>query len=462
MPLDRDTLRLLSEWDDALDPAAELDLSKDAGQQRYVPIDSWRDADGRVHHLRGEEDVVDQLTNQIRLSSFKPHAVSTQLLAGFRGTGKTTELQRLASTIAGPDHAVIAFDAHEYLTLNTAPSAELLGLALAAGLAEHAERELNVAPFDQRGVWHRIRDFLLQEVGDIEVTLPAAGADVKVVLRETLDLGDQLKLLLANKPKRLQEFVHGVVERVADRVAPRQLVLLVDGLDKFVVPRDQVLGVYRAMADLFFHHVSLLKLPACHVVYVIPPYLGFLNKGLAEAYGGRLRILPSVKVRDRRSNGAQPNEPALRCLEEVAVRRVDLDRLFGPVRSEAIETLALASGGHVRDLFNLIREVLRRAMSRGLPVPMTDVQSAIDALSQDRGGLFRPTLELLATVRDSENLAALRDDQLSALSGAMDEYLVLSYRNGDTWYGVHPLIEPLLDAGLAAIERLEASTGRGR
>lgn len=459
--LDRNELKLLADWNRALDPSAELDLTSEEGKARYVPFDDWPASDGTRHRLRGAEDVVEQLANQIQLESFNPHPTSTQLFAGFRGTGKTTELARLKRRLAGPDFAVISFDAQEYVTLNSAPTPEVLGLALAAGVATYAASELNIQAFAPRTLWKRFLDFLAQDVGDMELTLPAAEAELKVVLRETPDLADKLRRLLRNQPERLPAFLHDVVQQLANHVSPRQLVLLVDGLDKFVVPREQVGVVYRSMADLFFHHVNLLKIPACHVVYVIPPYLGLLHKGLAEAYGGRLRILPSLKVRERASKGGEENAAAIACLEEVVSRRVELDRLFGDARGAAMQKLALASGGHVRDLFNLLREVLRRAMSQGLPVALGDVDAAIDALSQDRGGLFRPTLTLLDEVRKSETLAALDDDQLGALSAAMDEYLVLSYRNGDTWYGVHPLIEPLLDQGLAALVRLKRAKAKG-
>ncbi|MDH5674771.1 MAG: hypothetical protein OEZ06_21765 [Myxococcales bacterium] len=287
-----------------------------------------------------------------------------------------------------------------------------------------------------------------------------AGAKLKVALRESQDLAAKLETLLGSKPKRLREFVHGVVEEIAVGVAPKQLVLLVDGLDKFVVPRDRVVAVYRAMADLFFQQAALLRLPASHVAYVIPPYLGLLHKGLVQAYG-RLHILPSVEVRERRSLGGGRHEPGLRCLEEVASRRLDLDALCGAERRQAIDELALASGGHVRDLFNLLRQVLRKATSLGPPVPLSTVGLTREALSQDRGGLFRPTLQLLDEVRRSESLASLDQDRMGAFADAMDEYLILGYRNGSQWFDVHPLVEPLLDEGLAALRRLENPGGTG-
>ena len=461
MTTDLDTRKLLSMWDEALDPSAPLDPMTTEGARRYVAVDRWVAADGQIHHLRGPSDLVGELASDIEIAALKPSPRSTQLLAGFRGTGKSTELNRLGAALSKKTYAVLAFDVHEYLLLNAAPTQEQLGLAIAAGVAERAAEELALEAFKQRSIWQRVREFMSQDVPQVELTLPLSGATVKAVLRESPDFADQLKALLAKRPNRLKEFVHGILEEVADAIAPQQLVILVDGLDKYTVPREQVVVVYRAMADLFFQEVELLRLPRCHVVYVIPPYLGFLNKGLAEAYGGRLRILPSIKVRERPSRsqapGGDPYEPGVRCLEQLASRRVDLDRLFGPDRRQAIDLLALASGGHVRDLFNLLREVLRRALSLGLPVPFGSIQGAVDALSQDRSGLFRPTVELLEAVRKSENLAALDDAQMGALAGAMDEYLVLAYRNGDPWFGVHPLIIPLLDQALAALQRLGAT-----
>ncbi|MBI4817089.1 MAG: hypothetical protein HY791_12575 [Deltaproteobacteria bacterium] len=119
----------------------------------------------------------------------------------------------------------------------------------------------------------------------------------------------------------------------------------------------------------------------------------------------------------------------------------------------AIEHLVLASGGHIRDLFNLVRELLNHAMQTGLPIPPEAIEAAIRNVSQDRGVLFRGTVELLNHVRRSESLATLDEGLLGALAAAMDQYLVLSYRNGEVWYGVHPLIASGLDEALRALER---------
>lgn len=59
------------------------------------------------------EDIVSQLQRDVAWSE----APSLSFMSGFRGTGKSTQLNRLARELAGEGYAVLKFDVEEYLEI---------------------------------------------------------------------------------------------------------------------------------------------------------------------------------------------------------------------------------------------------------------------------------------------------------------------------------------------------------
>jgi hypothetical protein len=338
------------------------------------------------------------------------------------------------------DYAVLRFKADDYYHMSDALSVEELALVLAAGIGEQAREKLGIEMLDKKSVWERMSDFLRQEVEVKTLNLSFGEVELKGRLKQGGKFKDDLQRLLTDRPDTLKRFLHGFVARISSNISPRQLVVLVDGLDKFTAPVERVGDVYRAMSDVFFHHAEMLALPHCHVIYTIPPYLAFSNPGIAERFGGKLHVLPSVRIHDRPPKSVSPYRPGVRAMEAVLEHRVDLDRLFGSEREACVAKLVSASGGQTRDLFFLVQEVIRIANKEGLPVGEADAQSAVNAQEQSRGTLFREDLEILSMVHETGRLDSLSKTQIGSLAGAMDQQLVLCYCNGEPWYDVHPLI----------------------
>lgn len=198
------------------------------------------------------------------------------------------------------------------------------------------------------------------------------------------------------------------------------------------------------MAQLFFHSPDILKLPLCHTIYTIPPYLAFINPGIAEVYDGRLHVLPSVKLRSRPPQ-REPYQPGIDALEAVIAERVDLDALFGEQRKDCVTRLIRASGGNLRDLFVLLTGPIMAAVDDGLPVGLAHVERTIQKQAGPRRMLLKGPFEILSEVREHGDLTSIGDGRLGDFAAAMDQHLLLCHWNGDFWYDVHPIIESSLD-----------------
>lgn len=435
---------LLATWFGRLAPDRALDVAENEEDRAwYVALDDATDGDGE-HGLRGPA-AVENIMRGIRANALLPSRTSTHLFAGFRGTGKTTELGRLTRKLRdykSPGFSVLRVNARLYHPLGEALSIEEMAVLLAAGIGEAAIETLGeqaLPRLSKSGAWSRVHELLRKVIDDKAVTFKLGVVEIKPALFDGKGLRDQLRAALGQRAnEKLREFLHEFVLEIAVAIQPRQLVVIVDDLDKFTVPTMRVAEVYQQMADLFFHNVALLRLPACHVVYTVPPYLAFLNQEIAGAFGGYLHILPSVKIQGRPPERAI-HPQGIAALTRLIEQRVDIDALFGSARAECMERLVIASGGNLRDLETLMRAVVERALDVPLPVSMREVESAINRHGAIRT-LLKDDLDILLEVSKHGDLNLVPKVRLGAFAGAMDQHLMLCYWNGDFWYDAHPIL----------------------
>jgi hypothetical protein len=130
-------------------------------------------------------------------------------------------------------------------------------------------------------------------------------------------------------------------------------------------------------------------------------------------------------------------------LRQVLVRRApdgDLKRLLGDQADRVIR----ASGGLFRELFRLVSALLLK--DGALPVSTGDIdQVERQQRSYAAAGLTEEQWDILRTVRQTGQLRVPRERTSEAWALQALGY-VLCYRNGVVdWYGVHPLLDKLLD-----------------
>lgn len=131
-----------------------------------------------------------------------------------------------------------------------------------------------------------------------------------------------------------------------------------------------------------------------------------------------------------------PSKPGLDLVERVARKRGDWPRLLGT--RERLDRLALASGGHLRDLLGILSELLRRADS--LPVDDSAVEESIGQVRSEFLPIAEEDAAWLGRIAETGEASLGSIERLPQLARFLDTRLVLCYRNGSDWYDVHPLI----------------------
>ena len=410
------------------------DQSLDPSNERYVPL---YEEPGLA-----DEDPVKLLADAIEWTS-----ESVQLLSGYRGTGKSTELRRLKARLEESDYLVFLCDVEDYLNLSTPIDVSDFLMVVAGAFGETVDEFLkNEGHRVDGNFWERIHGFLKQTtLEDVELSsaLGTNGASVgiKANLKSSPVFKQRLQEHMAGHLGALvsdvREFLGNRVKLLKEYYPEREIVLLLDSIEHIRGTLANAEDVHGSVERLFAGHSEKLHLPGLHVIYTVPTYLKIRYPNVDALYEpGGLIVLPAFKLFEQDENRT-PVPANFDAMERVIRQRGDWCRLLGNDRS-LLDRLIRNSGGHLRDLLHLLSQVLLRA--RELPVPERTVDAAI---SQMRSTFLPiPNVDALWLDGIADNRRVNLEDlaALPSLSRFFDTHLVLCYRNGEEWYDVHPLV----------------------
>ncbi|MFB2977482.1 ATP-binding protein [Microseira sp. BLCC-F43] len=306
--------------------------------------------------------------------------------------------------------------------------------------------------------WESLKDIALTEISFEGLNLEgqiSQFAKITANLRATPDKRRELRQKInANTPSlvdALNDFIKEAQKSLAKDC--RGIVMIADNLDRIVEIKEE--GKPSNYDEIYLNRSEILRGLACHVIYTVP---------IAMVYSGRATqlednydkpdVLPMVMVRN--PDGSE-NKAGLAKLRELVCRRVVLiepnlaqtlegavDRLNVPPVFDSPETLkqlCLMSGGHVRNLMQLIQKAIDWTDS--LPITAKAARRAIEETRET----YQKTVqehqwEILARacyLKQADN----NEEHLRLLLNRC----LLEYRYYDDneslniWCNVHPLIE---------------------
>ena len=389
-------------------------------------------------------DPIARLCNRIEWSE----AASVSLLSGQRGSGKSTGLLRLKKMLEEQNCTVFLCNMRDYLNLTEPVEVSDFLIAAMGALTESVQQDYG-KDFTVEGYWQRITSFLQQEVQIEGSDINAGIGTIKASLKEDPSFKRQLQQHLRGHVAKVIMEAHKFAREIVTFIRQhhhhddKKVVLILDSVEQLRGVGEGAKAVYDSVENLLSAHAEKLHLDMLHVVYTIPPYLTPLAPNVGAQYGGFVYNMPCIPVLTRDTNadnGVLEDAKGLDIFEKIiSKRRDDWQQVF---TSEQLHHMCLSTGGDLRELFRLIREVLSLASitESSFPVSSKLIAEVESQFRREMLPIPENDKRWLQNIAATKNVRLEQVEDLDQLARFFDNKLVLNYVNGDDWYDVHPLI----------------------
>lgn len=356
-----------------------------------------------------------------------------RLYSGHIGSGKSTELQRLAHN---PDlqreFVVIHYSVKEdldpanldFADVLVSIAAKLFLAGDAAGVPLSNELLTKIREWKEAVIEHS--DTLL---GTFELKLQT---DVKAFFLQWLGVLKGSREMKETYAAKVKQRIQGLIDIINDRLileihASHQLgkmpLVILDDLEK--------LSLEQARA-IFKDHGKLLSELRCPIIYTFPIALEYdLDMNPVIGLFGEVIRLPNMKLRTK---DGQPVAENLAWMREVVERRMSLKLIDEIALNKAIEY----SGGVVRELFRILSIACDQALNQDMPaIGVPQVQSAINRIQNHYVYSLKDELHYPLLAKVYETKAVEGDQQYVRL---MHSLHILKYANDVDWFDINPMI----------------------
>jgi len=405
--------------------------------------------------VRGGWEVVRELGRKITRSK-QP---TCQLYTGHRGVGKTTELLRLREYLESQKYFVVYFAAdNEDIEPQDAEYADIL-FACTRHLVEAVKlKNHNPLLTWMRERWESLQDLALTEVSFEGLSLESQisqFAKITANLRATPDKRREMRQKINANTPSLVDALNDFIKEAQKSLAAdcRGLVVIADNLDRIVETKQE--GEPSNYDEIYLNRSEILRGLECHVIYTVPIAMVYSERAtrLEDNYD-KPDVLPMIMVRN--SDGSI-NTDGLAKLRELVCRRIELvdsrlvQTLDGKVEgldappvfdhADTLKQLCLMSGGHVRNLMQLIQKSIE--WTDELPIRGQAARRAIEEARETyRRSIQEHQWEILARVCESKQSDNNEEHLRLLLNRCLLEYRY--YDDSEVlqiWCNVHPLIE---------------------
>lgn len=408
------------------------------------PIKFGVDSTNESFYVERHDDPLGDLRVQL-LSS--PMAAEKTLLAGHRGTGKSTELNRLAADEEiRRRYEVVSFSVKDALELSDVDHVDLLFtmVRVAYERLSSSEAPLALQPTTVAALegWRsRVVERMDEEVKGASAEL-GAGGEAKGLLGFFGKFGTRLRYERTTREvarqvikPRIGEFLGHVKDffldvQLALQGQGKQLLLLIEDLDKL----PDV-----GKAEALFHDTGpYLADPPVRIVYTVPIALHY-SKKFAQIAGrfGESVFVPSVRLVSN-DDGQRRWDEGHRTMRAFVEHRMELSLIDQEALGLAIEL----GGGLFQQMQRLLQKACTKAVGRKMAqLTQTEVrEAAADLRAELERGLKREDIGILHEVHATRQ-ASSEEPTLELL-----HFLhLLEYRNHERWCDVNPLLLPTLE-----------------
>ncbi len=372
--------------------------------------------------------------------SLEPIEAQKILLVGHRGTGKSTELNKLAEEIRDKYHT-IGFDALTVTGRSTMRYEDLM-LALSTQITRRCiDEKLIGRPVSEplHEGWQSLADWWREKVAgfnlgpqrEIETmaSLSTLLGEIEIGVSQSAFTREQLNALADREMPELIRRLNWVIGEAESYLNPKRLLLVVEGLDKVDL---------EAARHIFRDHGPTITAPKAAMIYTFPLPLRYSDDyQTVRRYFNQHVLLPNLSLRHR--NGEE-DKTGRQALEQVVLNRLNR----GLIADEALEHLIVASGGIVVELIKLVNQAALFALDHNTQAQSIKIEDAKNAVKE-----LRRELAANLSLAEWRLLKDRHADRLLTNEPEIEKLLnkgaLIEYSNDVQWCDVNPTLWSLLE-----------------
>lgn len=375
------------------------------------------------------------------------------LVAGLPGSGKSTELKRLARRLAGSNSSgllPVFVDAEDLLDLTSSIdiSDVVTAILYESERAVLAAEGKDSAAAQQEGYLQRFWTWLKNtdvEIGKGNFAI-GGGSSLSVELKTRPSLRQRVRSAVSGHLTQFLVDARAEMKRLDERATAAGhggLLVIFDSLEKL---RGTTSAWYDVLdsAEVFFRKgVPNLELPV-HIIFTVPTAL------LTRI--PKIRLLPMLKLCTREGVAYEPGIAAARMLIDRRVPAAALVAIFGPAAEARVRQMIVWSGGYPRELIRLLQAAIRDAAAG--PLSEESFQRLFAQLVETfRVLVTEDVIPWLATVSQKRFMTVQNEDHRLAADRMLQNNVILYYSNSQGWHDLHPAVyeNPDLQAALKAL-----------
>jgi energy-coupling factor transporter ATP-binding protein EcfA2 len=379
------------------------------------------------------------------------------LLVGYKGSGKSTELNHLQKDIQS-EYLVINYSVMDELDPIHLNYIELFIVTLEQLFNIAREYKLRISRAYIKNITQWIQSKEIEEIRNkYNIGVEAeAGAEGKIGIpflqkffykfkmsaKSSRSLKETIKVNIEPKLSDLIEHCNLLINEVKNglkKIEKEDLLIIIEDLDKIPIDRAE---------DLFFNYANQISQLRCNVVFTFPITSYYnIRFNTIRQYFSNIYELPMIKVKNQDQS---PYEKGFNALKEIVEKRMDLALFESP---ELLKLLIEKSGGCIRDLFRLIAEAAEHTIDYGREIiNKVDCQSSLSSLKREyyntiadnyRNGVRIEVETYYKTLVGVAKDSSKRVDNTEEILDLRQNLCILGY-NGEGWCDVHPIVKEIL------------------
>lgn len=262
-------------------------------------------------------------------------------------------------------------------------------------------------------------------------------AKIKTFLETSSSIRQETKRKIEPSFPLLMDKINDFVADFSQKIAPKQLLVIIDDLDKLALPQAQ---------DIFIDHCRNMTSLNMNIVYTFPIYLFYFPEfRYIESNFDNTILLSMIKVKTK---DGQPYEPGIQTLESIIYRRAEKNLFSEGVIRFVIEK----SGGCIRTAFVILQEATLSAELNYIEQNTVPEKDRVITLQDAKLG-YRPWKSSLERSIRKEHLEILQeihknkkpviDSDNKLVMDLLRSLAVIEY-NGERWCDLNPAIEDFL------------------